>query len=114
MSIPHLMVREDVVDILLNLKGVVLKLHGRDSVVLSLKKDGEGAVLAGDIELPHDVEVINPDHVICHISSGGKIDMEIKIEKAAAISRCRFDPIMKTTVPSVPFNWMLPSRRFAA
>ncbi|RBH45279.1 DNA-directed RNA polymerase subunit alpha, partial [Pseudomonas sp. MWU13-2860] len=74
-------VREDVVDILLNLKGVVLKLHGRDSVVLSLKKDGEGAVLAGDIELPHDVEVINPDHVICHISSGGKIDMEIKIEK---------------------------------
>ncbi|KZE30244.1 DNA-directed RNA polymerase subunit alpha [Crenobacter luteus] len=73
-------VREDVVDILLNLKGVVLKLHGRDSVVLSLKKEGEGAVLASDIELPHDVEVINPDHVICHLSAGGKIDMEVKVE----------------------------------
>ncbi|MDN0075890.1 DNA-directed RNA polymerase subunit alpha [Crenobacter sp. SG2303] len=74
-------VQEDVVDILLNLKGVVLKLHGRDSVVLSLKKEGEGAVLAGDIELPHDVEVINPDHVIGHLAAGGKIEMEVKVEK---------------------------------
>jgi DNA-directed RNA polymerase subunit alpha len=74
-------VREDVVDILLNLKGVVLKLHGRDSVILSLKKEGEGPVLAGDLELPHDVEVINPDHVICNLSVGGKIDMEVKVEK---------------------------------
>ncbi|MCL6264058.1 MULTISPECIES: DNA-directed RNA polymerase subunit alpha [Craterilacuibacter] len=74
-------VREDVVDILLNLKGVVLKLHGRDSVVLTLKKEGQGPVLASDIDLPHDVEVINPDHVICHLSAGGKIEMEIKVEK---------------------------------
>ncbi|NDV11529.1 MULTISPECIES: DNA-directed RNA polymerase subunit alpha [Crenobacter] len=73
-------VREDVVDILLNLKGVVLKLHGRDSVVLTLKKEGEGAVLASDIDLPHDVEVVNPDHVICHLSAGGKVEMEIKVE----------------------------------
>ncbi|MDO9193603.1 MAG: DNA-directed RNA polymerase subunit alpha, partial [Undibacterium sp.] len=57
-------VQEDVVDILLNLKGVVFKLHNRDEVTLTLKKDGEGAVLASDIDLPHDVELINPDHVI--------------------------------------------------
>lgn len=74
-------VQEDVVDILLNLKGVVFKLHGRDAVMLSLKKEGEGPVLAGDIELPHDVEVINPDHVICHLSVGGKIALEVKVEK---------------------------------
>ncbi|AQR63825.1 DNA-directed RNA polymerase subunit alpha [Aquaspirillum sp. LM1] len=74
-------VREDVVDILLNLKGVVLKLHGRDSVLLTLKKEGEGPVLAGDIELPHDVEVVNPDHPICHLAANGKIEMEIKVEK---------------------------------
>lgn len=74
-------VQEDVVDILLNLKGVVFKLHGRDGVVLSLKKEGAGPVLAGDVELPHDVEVINPDHVICHLSAGGKIAMEVKVEK---------------------------------
>jgi DNA-directed RNA polymerase subunit alpha len=74
-------VREDVVDILLNLKGVVFKLHNRDEVTLSLRKEGEGIVTAGDIELPHDVEVINPDHVIAHLSAGGKIDMQLKIEK---------------------------------
>src|SRR3979409_1307862 len=57
-------VREDVVDLLLNLKGVVFKLHNRDEVTLTLKKEGEGLVTAGDIELPHDVEIINPEHVI--------------------------------------------------
>ena len=74
-------VQEDVVDILLNLKGIVFKLHGRDEVVLKLSKDGEGIVRASDIETTHDVEIINPDHVIAHISSGGKLSMEIKVEK---------------------------------
>ena len=74
-------VQEDVVDILLNLKGVVFKLHNRDVVNLKLARDGEGVVRAGDIELPHDVEIINPEHVIAHISPGGKLAMEIKVEK---------------------------------
>ncbi|MBV8466497.1 MAG: DNA-directed RNA polymerase subunit alpha [Burkholderiales bacterium] len=74
-------VQEDVVDILLNLKGVVLKLHGRAEALLTLKKDGEGLVTAADIEVPHDVEIINPDHVIANLSAGGKIAMEIKVEK---------------------------------
>ena len=74
-------VQEDVVDILLNIKGVVFKLHNRDEVVLQLSKEGEGVVRASDIVVSHDVEVINPDHVIAHISAGGKLAMEIKIEK---------------------------------
>lgn len=74
-------VQEDVVNILLNLKGVVFKLHNRDEVTLSLRKDGEGAVTAADIQTPHDVEIINPDHVIAHLSQGGKLDMQIKVEK---------------------------------
>jgi len=74
-------VQEDVVNILLNLKGVVFKLHNRDEVTLSLRKDGEGPVLASDIQTPHDVEIINPDHVIAHLSQGGKLDMQIKVEK---------------------------------
>jgi len=74
-------VQEDVVSILLNLKGVVFKLHNRDEVTLSLRKDGEGPVTAADIQTPHDVEVINPDHVIATLSQGGKLDMQIKIEK---------------------------------
>jgi DNA-directed RNA polymerase subunit alpha len=74
-------VQEDVVDILLNLKGIVFKLQNRDEVTMSLKKDGEGIVRASDIELPHDVEIINPDHVIAHVSPGGKLSMEIKVER---------------------------------
>ncbi|MES2945875.1 MAG: DNA-directed RNA polymerase subunit alpha [Pseudomonadota bacterium] len=73
-------VQEDVVNILLNLKGVVFKLHNRDEVTLSLRKDGEGPVTAADIQTPHDVEIINPDHVIVNLSHGGKIDMQIKVE----------------------------------
>ena len=74
-------VQEDVVNILLNLKGVVFKLHNRDEVTLSLRKDGEGVVTARDIQTPHDVEVVNPDHVIANLSQGGKLDMQIKVEK---------------------------------
>jgi len=74
-------VQEDVVNLLLNLKGVVFKLHNRDEVTLSLRKEGEGTVTAGDIQTPHDVEIVNPDHTIAHLSQGGKLDMQIKIEK---------------------------------
>ena len=73
-------VQEDVVNILLNLKGVVFKLHNRDEVTLSLRKDGVGPVTAADIQTPHDVEIINPEHVIVNLSHGGKIDMQIKVE----------------------------------
>lgn len=74
-------VQEDVVDLLLNLKGVVFKLESRDVVTVILKRDVEGVVTAGDIELPHDVQVLNPEHVIANLSHGGKLDMQIKVEK---------------------------------
>jgi DNA-directed RNA polymerase subunit alpha len=74
-------VQEDVVDILLNLKGVVFKLHNREEAVLQLSKEGEGIVRAGDIVVSHDVEIINPEHVIAHLSTGGKLALELKVEK---------------------------------
>ena len=74
-------VHEDVVNVLLNLKGVVFKLHNRDEVTLSLRKDTEGPVCAGDIQTPHDVEIVNPEHVIANLAHGGKLDMQIKVEK---------------------------------
>jgi DNA-directed RNA polymerase subunit alpha len=73
-------VQEDVVDIMLNLKGIVIKLHNRSDALLTLKKKGEGMVTAGDIEVSHDVEIVNPEHVIAHLSPGGKLDMQIKVE----------------------------------
>ena len=74
-------VQEDIVDILLNIKGIVLKLHGNNEVVLSLKKSGKGIVTAGDIQLSHDVEIMNPDHTIAHLTTDGKIDIQLKVEK---------------------------------
>jgi DNA-directed RNA polymerase subunit alpha len=74
-------VQEDVVNLLLNLKGVVFKLHNRDEVTLSLRKDGEGLVTAADIQTPHDVEIVNPEHLIATLSAGAKVDMQIKVEK---------------------------------
>ena len=74
-------VQEDVVHIMLNLKGVVFRLHNRDEVTLVLRKEGEGPVTARDIQTPHDVEIINPDLVIAHLAQGGKLDMQIKVEK---------------------------------
>jgi DNA-directed RNA polymerase subunit alpha len=73
--------REDVVDLLLNLKGIVFKLHNRDDVFLTLRKDSPGPVLASDIDLPHDVELVNGEHVIANLTQGGKLDMQIKVEK---------------------------------
>jgi len=74
-------VQEDVVDILLNLKGVVLKLHTGSEATLKLSKRGEGLVTAADIELTHDVEILNREHVIAHLSPGGKLEMVIKVER---------------------------------
>ena len=74
-------VQEDVIEILLNLKGIALKLNGRDEVELTLKKKGPGIVTAGDIILDHDVEIINPDHIICSLSDGAEISMKLRINK---------------------------------
>lgn len=73
-------VMEDVVDILLNLKGLVFKLHNKDSIVVKLQRSESGVVRGKDIALTHDLELLNPEHEICTISKNGTIDMEIKIE----------------------------------
>lgn len=73
-------VQEDVVDILLNLKGVALKLHNKAEAVLRISKNSEGPVIAGDFETGHDVEVVNPEHVIAHLTKGGKLALEVKVE----------------------------------
>lgn len=72
-------VQEDVVEILLNLKNVSIRMHGREEVTLRLNKKGPGPILAGDIEPEHDVEVVNPNHVIGHLNESGSINMTLKV-----------------------------------
>lgn len=72
-------VREDVVDILLNLKGIALRLNARNEVTLTLHKKGEGVVTAADILPDHDVEIINPNHIIAHLTKNGELRMTMKV-----------------------------------
>ena len=59
--------QEDVIAILLNLKNLAVRMHNRDEAVLRVSKKGPGAVTAGDIQLDHDVEVVNPDHLLANL-----------------------------------------------
>lgn len=72
-------VQEDVIEILLNLKNIAVKLHGREEVTLKLNKKGPGPVLASDIELEHDVEIVNPELVIAHLNEAGTLNMTLKV-----------------------------------
>ncbi|MCY4523126.1 MAG: DNA-directed RNA polymerase subunit alpha [Halobacteriovoraceae bacterium] len=74
-------VKEEVSEIILNLKEVHFKISGKEDIILNLEKSGEGAVTAVDIESHNNVEILNPDHVIANISSGGSIKMEIKVAR---------------------------------
>lgn len=72
-------VREDVLDILLNLKGLAIRLTDVSEVTLTLHKKGQGPVLASDITLENGVEIINPNHVIAHLTENGEINMQLKV-----------------------------------
>lgn len=72
-------VQEDVIEILLNLKGVAIRMHNRGEANLTLNKKGPGVVTAGDIALDHDVEIINPDHVIANLTKAGELNMTLKV-----------------------------------
>ena len=73
-------VQEDIIEILLNLKGLAVLLEGKNEAVLTLAKSGEGPVTAADIQHDGDVTIANPDHVICTLTGEGSISMRIKIE----------------------------------
>lgn len=74
-------VQEDVIDILLNLKQLAVVLHSGNEATLTLNKSGSGAVMASDIQLPHDVEIINPDLVIANLSDDGNLVMKINVQR---------------------------------
>src|SRR5690554_452937 len=74
-------VQEDVVDILLNLKALAIRMHGRNEATLTLTKKGPGPVTAGDIQLDHDVEIVNPELVIANLTSAGKLGMKLRVAR---------------------------------
>jgi DNA-directed RNA polymerase subunit alpha len=77
-SIPG--VRDDVTDIVLNVKAVALRMHGEGPKRIYLRATGPGEVTAGQIEAGHDIEIMNPEHVICTLDDGAKLAMEMTVE----------------------------------
>ncbi|MBL8838831.1 MAG: DNA-directed RNA polymerase subunit alpha [Alphaproteobacteria bacterium] len=91
-------VREDVTDMVLNIKGIALRMHGEGPKRIYLKATGPGEVTAGQIETGHDIEVMNPDHAICTLDDGAKLSMEMTVETgkgyvAGSLSRAPDAPI---------------------
>ena len=74
-------VQEDVIEILLNLKGLAVSLEGKDEATLTLNKSGAGPVTAGDFQHDGDVEIVNPEHVICHLTGDSEFNMRVKVER---------------------------------
>lgn len=72
-------VQEDVIEVLLNLKGLAIRLHEQHEAFLSLDKKGPGVVTAADLGLPHNVEIVNKDHVIANLGANGHLKMKLKV-----------------------------------
>jgi DNA-directed RNA polymerase subunit alpha len=79
-------VQEDVIEILLNLKGIALVMNGKEEAELSLTKKGPGAVTAADIQVDHDIEIRNPEHVICNLNGDSEINMKLTLARGRGYS----------------------------
>ena len=95
-SIPG--VREDVTDIVLNIKSIALRMHGEGPKRMRLKAEGPGEVRAGQIEAGHDIEIMNPDLVLCTLDQGAKLSVEFTVQSgkgyvAASQNRAEDAPI---------------------
>lgn len=94
-------VREDVTDIILNLKGLVVRLHGDGPVTARLEASEEGPVLARAIKAGPEVEILNPDHVIATLETGGRLSMEMTIVKGRG-----WVPAERNKQPGMPIGVM--------
>lgn len=99
-------VREDVTDIVLNVKSLAVRMHGEESKRMFLKAEGPGEINAGQIEVGHDIEILNPEVVLCTLDKGAKLSMEFTVESgngyvAASPDRDEDQPIGRIPVDAV-------------
>jgi DNA-directed RNA polymerase subunit alpha len=88
-------VQEDVLEILLNLKGVAIRMHSNNEGNITLNKKGPGVVTAGDIATGHDIEIVNPDHVIANLNKEGSLNMTMKVTKGRG-----YQPVTRRNIDS--------------
>ncbi len=100
-------VKEDLVEIVLNLKSVFVKMHTNDPTytqVVKLKKSKAGPVKAGDIEIPSDIEIKNPDLVICTLEQGYEIDIDLTIGMGRGYVSASFNKPSKAPIGYIPID----------
>ena len=108
-------VREDVIDIILNLRGIVARLHGGSpEVQVRLEKKGPGKVTAADIEVPADLEILNPDRVIAELSGSGRLEMTLTIGRGRGYVPAEQNRGSENTIGVIPVDAMFsPVKRVA-
>ncbi|MCL6471708.1 MAG: DNA-directed RNA polymerase subunit alpha [Firmicutes bacterium] len=97
-------VKEDVTDIILNLKEVVLRLHGEEPATLRLNVKGPKTVTAADIEYPADVEIINPDQHIATVNEDGKLEIEMTVEAGRGYVSAERNKRSSDTIGVIPID----------
>jgi len=106
-------VKEDVTDIILNLKDVVLRVHADDAVTLRCDKRGPGDVTAGDLQLTADVEVLNPDLHIATLNGKGRLAIDVTVERGRGYASAERNK-RSTTIGVIPVDSIFsPVRRVA-
>ena len=108
-------VREDVTDIILNLKNLIVLLHGASpEIEVYIAKKGSGVVTAADIEAPADLEILNPELEIAHVSDKGKLEMTLTIGRGRGYVPAELNRGPETTIGVVPIDSIFsPVRRVA-
>jgi DNA-directed RNA polymerase subunit alpha len=98
-------VKEDVTDIILNLKGLVCRLHGElDEVVVRLAKKKPGKVVAADIDVPAELEILNPDHHIATLSDDGELEMTLTIRRGTGYVTAEGNKSPDTVIGVIPID----------
>jgi DNA-directed RNA polymerase subunit alpha len=108
-------VTEDVTDIILNLKSLVCRLYGESpEIEVHIAKKGEGVVTAADIEAPADLEILNPDLEIAHLSGKGKLELTLTIGRGRGYVPAELNRGPETTIGVIPIDSIFsPVRRVA-
>ena len=97
--------KEDVTDVILNLKGIICRLHGElDEVQVRLVKDKPGKVVAADIDVPAELEVLNPDHYIASLSGSGVIEMTLNIRRGTGYVSAEGNKSDETVIGVMPID----------
>jgi DNA-directed RNA polymerase subunit alpha len=108
-------VREDVTDIILNLKNLIVRLHGESpEIEVHIAKKGEGSVTAADIQAPADLEILNPDLELAQLSKDGRLEITLTIGRGRGYVPAELNRGPETTIGVIPIDSIFsPVRRVA-